>query len=1030
MAMTGNGQEPVRMLDGRYRVLASTFSLALSLVWLLGLAIYVFTRDDIAGWVLWACLIKIALGVALVVIATRMLRGRCWAQQVLLVYWLLVLGDGILLLVGMMLSGEPEWWSTYFGWPMPVILLPVVALSGGVVALLFLASLGGSRLRYASMVDVSVVIALVLAVVVNLIAHSDPYRRDFETLGRYGLSDRTRRILADVDKKVAITCVYTSREEGKAAEEYRPRVMEMLEEIRDTMSRGGGDATITNVVRDSQRVSLATRLRERQSAEQKEHVALVNEFVSLGEDIEDRLRRAHEQWSQMPDSSYLTMWGLTANVSALLQAGAESVAASRRKIHEGLQIAGLPDYTALITDLQESLGTTRGNLAKAVTAVDTVRAIPASVASGRDSATAALTAASKAASRMVATLDEQEGVPVADPSERLKAFSQSAREAAREVRAASRMLAELGGKEQSEIIRASSYYSVPLKVGGFQVRSDLVDVLGRDVAKPMESLAYEAEAVVKNAKASYQAEHIERLRKEAEAQRGLLEQIRQFAMEAMSKLGTADPGSKAIFEQAERGDLFAEMIRPMSGLLDRMEDLPEAADRSLPSELAEENIVLVEVGDQAKVATFESVWPRQMRQAYPGAAPGQVRRAFNGDSAIGSLLLSMTHAPFARVLLVHYRPQVPPQMARMVPPSSLPVEQLTTLRAALKEANLEVQEWNLAEAKPEPENPQDPTPTVLLILPPAPELPFGQYGGGNVPSFGEEELAKIREEIDAGTPAIFLSMHLPSLQVPMYYGAPPLPVPQYELIAQYLRDTWGVDVKKDHRVVKGIPDQTVPGAFRIDVLDFSFLPVSTFAETHPIGAPLQGQRVFWIDACPILLGEPVEGVKVDSLLEIPSERTDYWGAGDIAALVMKIRDQQEGLVRPDFSSGDIRPPMSLAVAATRNGDVEPTRSPSRIVVLGVGRSMSDGYIDTPVVKLDAQGGIRMDEPPRANADLVVNSVYWLTGHERLIASGPAKVKPIRNISAVAEKTLQAVCLGGLPLMVCVLGVVVLFIRRR
>ena len=91
--------------------------------------------------------------------------------------------------------------------------------------------------------------------------------------------------------------------------------------------------------------------------------------------------------------------------------------------------------------------------------------------------------------------------------------------------------------------------------------------------------------------------------------------------------------------------------------------------------------------------------------------------------------------------------------------------------------------------------------------------------------------------------------------------------------------------------------------------------------------------------------------------------------------------------------------------------------------------MVDGYLDSqiPVLKGDA---LTLTDPPRTNADVVINSVYWLIGRERYIARGPTRVTPIAMIPRGKLTALWILCVVALPALVLALGGVVLFFRRR
>ena len=223
------------------------------------------------------------------------------------------------------------------------------------------------------------------------------------------------------------------------------------------------------------------------------------------------------------------------------------------------------------------------------------------------------------------------------------------------------------------------------------------------------------------------------------------------------------------------------------------------------------------------------------------------KRIFNGDSAIASKILTLTKKPFATVYLTYLPPftrDAAMQMMRMqmqmgmggmpsAPDAHFSPAKLQALGRRLREANFEVKEWDLDEYLP-PRKKGDPPP-VLLVLPPSPpdmdpmmRMMMQRF---RPREFGDQHVAKIRETVKAGIPAVFLT------------GAarwrPRFGPPAFQQVNDYLRKDWGIDAKSELRVLAGIPDNSKPGWYKIDILSFSYLPLSTFTD-HAIGQPLQG----------------------------------------------------------------------------------------------------------------------------------------------------------------------------------------------
>ena len=395
----------------------------------------------------------------------------------------------------------------------------------------------------------------------------------------------------------------------------------------------------------------------------------------------------------------------------------------------------------------------------------------------------------------------------------------------------------------------------------------------------------------------------------------------------------------------------------------------------------------------------------------------------------------MTSEPFATVVLTYFGGVG--QTARMVPRADISPEDLTTLRKRLAEANFEVVEWNLAQDRPA-ETPG--RPQVLLVLPPPPALPAAL--GVRGPAFGPEHVAKVAAAIDASTPAIFLTQFLWPRQLPFL---PPLS-PTYGF-ADYLKTTWGIDVHCNDLVIPAVADETQPGVYRLAPARFTFIPLSTFT-SQPIGLPLQAQRVLWTALAPILLMKtPPAGVSVEPVLQVPGEWQSTWATERLVELQAQL-ESQNATIRPDYAAGDIATPFAVAVAATRSGrgrprapattatsaasmpGSAPAGGPARIVVMTLGAGLVDGYLDQRVGQLDARNTLVFTDPPRANAEVVVNSVYWLTGREALISAGPAQVRPVAMIGRMTMNLLRGITVIGLPLAVALAGAAVLLARRR
>jgi len=196
--------------------------------------------------------------------------------------------------------------------------------------------------------------------------------------------------------------------------------------------------------------------------------------------------------------------------------------------------------------------------------------------------------------------------------------------------------------------------------------------------------------------------------------------------------------------------------------------------------------------------------------------------------------------------------------------------------------------------------------------------------------------------------------------------------------------------------------------------------------------------MLWRSLCPVapIEGLP-DGVQVDPVLVMPASPDEaMWITTNVIDLYERLH-RREGLIEPDFGAKEQPgidlsiPPggMPVAVAATRDS-AEPDggRQPVRIVVLGLAESLTDGYIDVEVAS-DRDGALVVGEPPRANADVVINGIYWLVGRDQQIAAAAQVGRPIRAVSETVRMTLWVVCVVVAPLLVAGLGAMVMILRR-
>lgn len=1018
--------QPNRTLDTTFARIAGTVSILLSLIGTAGLIAYWLAHEgqpaaSAAGQLIAAALFAIAA-----VAGVQLIRGSDRAQKLLLGFWLFLGMGSVVLAMATVLYDVQSWWAQFLEINFRFTLAGVVGGSILTTVLLVMASIGGSRLRYATMAAVSIAAAIAVVLTVNLIAQTEPIRRDVQTLGQFGLSQRSKEVVRSLNADLRLTCIYTA-DNDLTRTKYRPRVLEYLNEMRETVRQFNQSCQVENVTTDAQKTALVARLREKLTSGAGEHLTQLRSYQAQAGPIADKLNVEADQWSKIPPKSYLATWGISQKTTEFLKALATGITRLNNKITADLADPGsLPDTQTLLSQAIDSFDASADALKTITKQIGQVRQIPKNVAVNREQVLASLDEL-LAASAEMARIAGNVGDPIPDkPSVVLNSFAAQAALTAQAASDAAAKLESIAGPQNIALLKQSPPWQIAIQDGTGQLRrtnqSDMMAVFARNIAQ----LKAEAESLAGAAKEEHIAKVLPTWRADIAQARANLVLATGKIREAIDQLMDIDTPSQAVFDKIESGNLFTYLIDPMHQWQSQARNLPKLAQSTLSFNITEDNIVIVEIGDKAKIVPFDVIWPLKIPSMGPGQDTESVGRNFNGDSGIVSAIMSMTHDPFATVVLTYYKPNVPPQMMQRIPMGMQP-EIFKTLTKRLTESNFEVIEWNLAEPTP-----PEPTPgrqQVLLLLPPAPRIPTRQP----IPQFGPPQLERVRAAIDdRGTPAIFLAHFVPPQRVMPNMGPISLPYSY----SPYLEEDWGVYVKSDHLVMAFDRDKTRPGKFKFSGVKNQYMRLNYFTD-HPLAKPLQAQRMLWRLICPVTIaiddqGEPSlpEGVTYSPLLQVPAGRDDIWASKRFIDLFKERYASADLLVEPKYGQGDVKAPFDVAAAATRAGDE--THKPTRIVVLPIAISLLDGYLDARVDTggAEASGERLSTHPPRANADVVINSVYWLSGHERYISRGPVRIKPVRILPANTMAALRWSVTLGLPAIVLLVGGIVMQIRKR
>jgi hypothetical protein len=998
------------------------------------------------GQVYWAVGISFVLAMIWTVAALQLIRLRGGALEALVALNLLALVLATCVFVALAATEQAKNLGLSSGQKTVGLVggLVWILISAGVQAMLVWASSSTSRLRYATIVPTAIAAAIAALIAINVIAQGQYWRKDVESLGSYRLSDRTKQVLKASTQPLVITCVYAAGEVDKGkvrGSDYSPQVMDLLNEMHEYSP----DVRVVDASTNAQKAKVVDGLRKKLAASSNEQVAFLTKFQETAPLAIDQMDAQQKQWAGMSGKSYLNMWGIAPELARYLGTLAGELKTANDNLTRAMNSPTLPDYAKQVKDAGDVLTKADKDLGDLSKLLEATSGIPKNVDANAKGALAAVAKAGAAVEEMHAAMAAPGGSGATSaPSEKqmtalFEKLAKSAGKTSNQLAATSKALDDMGGEPAARFVHNAPCMTFKYEAMGEdgtlqQARSQLGEFY--------EVVADFAEKVRANcqglnmAKTEVQLGALNDLKANLEPLRKSMGNAAKVADQAIKVLSTPDAATADIFKQ---GHFFGQVREDIANLAKEAVKLPAAKATGLTDQLSKDNIIIIEAGaSNVQVVPFEDVWPLKVSYGGEQAAGTKDKRFFNGDAVIASKILSMTQKPFATVMITYFQPTAPEKMARMMPQSAIPLQALATLKARLQEANFEVKEWNLSQDMPSDIATTSPTtrdssvdgpPKVLLVLPAPAKLPpqmsmvLGEEAKGMQEAFsgmGPEHLARLQKAIDSGTPAIFLTGFIPEMQTP--FG----PAPVDEVINSYLQRDWGVTPKTEFRVVAGVQDESQPGKYMMNLIGISWWPLSNFSD-HPIGRPLQGRRVYWRDVCPLGHGDK-PGVKVLPLLSVPEGKMGVWATANLEELGAKMQSGQGSSLSP--GPQDIKPPFDAGLVATRSGDRE-----SRIVVLGVGESMVDEYLNRGVPVLKTHGGtgdvgVDTSDPPRADTEVVVNSVYWLLGRDQYIAAGAAQAKPIAMMTPLTLKLIKWIYLPGLTGLVLAVGVVVMLIRKR
>jgi hypothetical protein len=234
---------------------------------------------------------------------------------------------------------------------------------------------------------------------------------------------------------------------------------------------------------------------------------------------------------------------------------------------------------------------------------------------------------------------------------------------------------------------------------------------------------------------------------------------------------------------------------------------------------------------------------------------------------------------------------------------------------------------------------------------------------------------------------------------------------------------WGIKLRSDvlavhERVETGgsEPSDLVERA-QFEPLVFIFKEYGDHLLTKPLRS-LDGALVPLF----VVQTEPKPGYTVTPIIPVP-QTLKTWGETNFASVLGEDSKPEYNAPKAGESGGDLPPPLFGGAISEKVGG-------GRLVVLGSGHAAMENLVNYPDMQL-AKLQIHTSRFP-ANAELFLNSIFWLSKKEPMIAVSPMAME-VSRIGEMDRVVLNAWRIGLLLVILpgaVVLAGVMVYVRRR
>ncbi|KKL57925.1 hypothetical protein LCGC14_2230550, partial [marine sediment metagenome] len=439
-------------------------------------------------------------------------------------------------------------------------------------------------------VAVAVVAAAGLLIVANAIFGRLNWRVDLETLGRYGLSPSAKRILDETDAKITLTSIYTSTKPDQKAEDFLPRLRDLLLEI----GQYDADVTVVNVTSDRQKAEVLGRLRNRLNDRAKDHRKVITDFQGLVNTQGPQYERMAERWERYPAEGWLTQFGLGKTCEAAFKGNKAELDRTAAELRAKLAGSTLADYPEMVEQIRTTLARIKSRLEQVAGHLRQLKGLPENATKASAGLKKTVSELTSAMAKMVAVVGTPDSDPPADPSAVLDKLAVQATAAAT---AAEKALDELMAfnKDNGRYVQFAESW----RVGGRGL-PQLAMLLGHSC----KGVAEQALGIRDAAKVKIQKEYVVQLRAELPRLAAGAGSLSVGLAKLLAELTKLDKDTQAAFATADKGEYLKDLIDPAKNLIERIErivTLDKLTDqKELIEQINQDNIVLVEIVEKVK----------------------------------------------------------------------------------------------------------------------------------------------------------------------------------------------------------------------------------------------------------------------------------------------------------------------------------------------------------------------------------------------------------------------------------------------